>query len=72
MKGMEMPVEIWMRNTDLIKTVAGVNGQDIVQAFDREKGYMINPVAGSNVPVEMNPDRLKDVIRTEVQRIRPL
>ena len=29
------------------KAVTSFNGQDIIQVFDGEKGYMINPMAGS-------------------------
>src|SRR4030042_6291196 len=53
MMGMEMPMEMWMKKPNKIKSVTNFNGQEIVQVFDGEKGYMINPMAGSNVPVEM-------------------
>jgi outer membrane lipoprotein-sorting protein len=66
MMGMEMPMEIWMKNPNKIKTVTSYNGQNIVQAFDGEKGYMINPMAGSNDPVEMNADQVKDIARNNI------
>jgi outer membrane lipoprotein-sorting protein len=66
MMGMEMPMVIWMKNPNMIKTVTSVNGQDIIQAFDGEKGYMVNPMAGSNDPVEMNAEQIKDVVRNNI------
>lgn len=66
MMGMDMPMVIWMKNPNKIKSVTSINGQDIVQVFDGEKGYMINPMAGSNEPVEMTADQIKDVTRSNM------
>jgi len=64
MMGMEMPMEMWMKNPDKIKTVTRMNGQEIVQVFDGEKGYMINPMTGSAVPTEMTAGQIKDMQRS--------
>lgn len=66
MMGMDMPMEMWMKNPNKIKSVTNFNGQEIVQAFDGEKGYMINPMAGSNEPVEMTAEQLKDVVKSNM------
>ncbi len=66
MMGMDMPMEIWMKNPNKIKTVTNFNGQNIVQAFDGEKGYMINPMAGSGDAVELTADQIKDVARNNI------
>lgn len=66
MMGMDMPMEIWMKNPNKIKTVTSFNGQDIIQAFDGEKGFMINPMAGSNNAVEMTTEQIKDVARNNI------
>jgi outer membrane lipoprotein-sorting protein len=66
MMGMEMPMVIWMKNPNKIKTVTSFNGQDIIQAFDGEKGYMINPMAGSSDAVEMTAEQIKDVVRNNI------
>ncbi len=63
MMGMEMPVEIWMKNPDKIKSVTNINGQEIVQAFDGVKGYMINPMTGSSDPVEIGAADAKQLQR---------
>jgi len=64
--GMDMPMEIWMKNPNKFKSVTSFNGQDIIQVFDGEKGYMVNPMAGSAEPVEMTADQLKDVAKSNI------
>jgi hypothetical protein len=64
--GMELPMVMWMKNPNKIKTVTSINGQDMVQAFDGEKGYVINPMAGSMDPVEMTPDQIKQTLRSSM------
>jgi hypothetical protein len=64
MMGMEMPMEIWMKNPDKIKTVTNMGGQEIIQAFDGEKGYSVNPMTGSTGAVEMKPEELKQLLRS--------
>ena len=59
MMGMDLPMEMWMKNPDKIKTVTNFNGQEIISAFDGTKGYSINPMTGSADPVEMTPDQIK-------------
>ena len=59
--GMEMPMTMYMKNPDKIKVVYSLNGQEMVSAFDGEKGFMVNPMTGSTTPVELTPDQLKQV-----------
>jgi outer membrane lipoprotein-sorting protein len=66
MMGMDMPMEMWMKNPNKIKTVTSFNGQEIVQVFDGEKGYMINPMAGSTDPVEMSAEQVAQVQRNNM------
>jgi len=66
MMNMDMQMDIWMKNPNKIKSVTSFNGQEIVQVFDGEKGYSINPMAGSNTPVEMTSDQIKEVIRNNM------
>ena len=63
MMGMEMPMEMWMKNPNKIKTVTKIAGQEMIQVFDGEKGYSINPMAGSSTPVEMPADQAKQTLR---------
>jgi len=66
MMGMDIPVEIWMKNPDKIKSVTNINGQEMVQVFDGVKGYVINPTAGSTEPVEMDEQSLRSIQRNNM------
>jgi hypothetical protein len=65
-QGMEMPMVLWMKNPNKIKSVTSFNGQDMIQVFDGEKGYVVNPMAGSTDPVEMTPDQVKQTLRNSM------
>ena len=64
--GMDMPMEMWMKNPNKLKSVTSFNGQDIIQVYDGEKGYMVNPMAGSLEPVEMTADQIKQADRNNM------
>lgn len=57
--GMDLPMEMWMKNPDKVKTQTSFNGQDIISVYDGTKGYSINPMTGSSDPVEMDAATLK-------------
>jgi len=59
MMGMDLPLEMWMKNPNKIKTVTNFNGQEMISVFDGVKGYSINPMTGSAEPVEMSADQVK-------------
>jgi hypothetical protein len=64
--GMEMPMEIWMKNPNKIKIVTTISGQQMVQIFDGEKGYMINPMTGSSDPVELPAEQAKQIAKSNL------
>ncbi len=64
--GMEMPMTMYMKNPNKIKVVYSFNGQEMVSAFDGEKGFMVNPMTGSTTPVELTGDQLKQVQNNNV------
>jgi hypothetical protein len=64
--GMEIPMEMWMKNPDKVKSVSNFNGQEMVSSFDGVKGYTINPMAGSTEPVEMTPDQTNNIQRNNM------
>jgi hypothetical protein len=66
MMGMEMPMILWMKNPDKIKSVTTFNGQDMIQVFDGEKGYVVSPMTGSTEPVEMTPEQVKQTLRSSM------
>jgi hypothetical protein len=51
--GMDLPVEMWMKNPDKMRMVMNMMGQEVVTIIDGKKGYTINPMTGSSAPVEM-------------------
>ena len=66
MMGMEMPMVMWLKNPNKIKSVTTLNGQDMIQVFDGEKGFVISPMTGSTEPVEMTPDQIKQILRSSM------
>lgn len=66
MMGMEMPMQIWMKNPDKYKSVTSFNGQDIIQVVNGNKGYSINPMGGSTDPVPMTPDQISQTERSNM------
>lgn len=66
MMGMEMPMVLWMKNPNKIKSVTTFNGQDMIQVFDGEKGYIVSPMTGSTDPVEMTSDQVKQTLRSSM------
>ena len=61
--GMDLPMTLWMKNPNKMKSVTSINGQDMIQVFDGTKGYSVNPMTGSTDPVEMTPDQVKQTLR---------
>jgi len=59
--GMELPLVIYSKYPDKTKMTYSFNGQEMVMAFDGEKGYAINPMTGSTDPVEITGDQLNQV-----------
>jgi outer membrane lipoprotein-sorting protein len=66
MMGMELPMEMWMKNPNKIKSVTSMNGQEIIQLFDGTKGYMVNPMTGSSTPVEMDQEAVGSLLRSNL------
>lgn len=66
MMGMDIPMEMWMKNPDKVKSVMNISGQEMVQSFDGVKGYTINPMQGSADPVEMSVQDLKSMQRNNM------
>jgi outer membrane lipoprotein-sorting protein len=56
--GMEMPMTMYMKNPNKIKTLTNFNGQEMISVFDGEKGYMLSPMIGTE-PVELTGAQLK-------------
>lgn len=66
MMGMEVPLTMWMKNPDKIKIITDMNGQQMIQVFDGQKGYTVNPMTGSANPVEMTSEEVKQMLRANM------
>jgi outer membrane lipoprotein-sorting protein len=66
MMGMELPMEMWMKNPNKIKTVTNMNGQEMISVFDGVKGYQINPMTGSTDATVMTPEQAKQTQNSNV------
>ncbi len=64
--GMEMPLEMYMKNPDKIKVIYSFGGQQMISVFDGEKGYIQNPMTGSMSPVELKGDQLSQLTRNNI------
>jgi hypothetical protein len=64
--GMEMPMEMWMKNPNKVRSVTSFNGQEMINVFDGEKGFVVNPMTGSTDPVEMTPDQVAQTLRSNM------
>jgi outer membrane lipoprotein-sorting protein len=52
-QGMEMPFTMIQKRPNLLRIEVNAMGMEIVQAFDGEKGWSINPMTGSTDPQPM-------------------
>ena len=57
MMGMDMPMDMIIKTPDKFKIEMEMMGQKTVQAYDGEKGWMINPMMGSGV-LDLEGDQL--------------
>ena len=59
--GMDLIMNLYYKAPNKSKNVISVNGMEIIQLFDGEKGYMINPMTGSSDPQEMPVDQVQSL-----------
>jgi len=61
MQGIEVPFTIFQKRPKLIRLEATVQGQTMVQAYDGENPWWINPFMGSTDPQKMPEDQAKSI-----------
>jgi outer membrane lipoprotein-sorting protein len=64
--GTELPMVMQMKNDGKVKVTMTFNGMDIVTAYDGQKGWMINPMTGSDTPVEIPADQLEEIKKNDM------
>ena len=52
-QGMEIPIVIYVKRPNLFRQEAEFQGQKMITIFDGEKAWSINPLFGSNEPMEL-------------------
>jgi hypothetical protein len=59
--GVSASFTLWRQRPDLSRVEMSILGQDIVQAYDGETAWWINPVVGSSAPSEMPEDFAREM-----------
>jgi len=57
--GMTFEAIIYRKRPDLSRTEIEVQGNKIIQAYDGETGWIINPMTGTSVPQKMPPEMME-------------
>lgn len=61
-RGMTVPITLWKQRPDQSRFELSMLGHDIVQAYDGEVAWWINPIAGAVEPTEMPEDFAREMI----------
>ena len=64
--GTELPMVMQMKKDGKVKVTMTFNGMDIVTAFDGQKGWMINPMTGSDTPTEIPAEQLGEIKKNDM------
>lgn len=59
MQGLELPVSIYQKRPTFMRSEILVQGLKIIQVYDGNHGWMINPMTGSTDPIDMPAEELK-------------
>lgn len=60
-QGMQLNLLMYEKSPDKIKIVTSINDMEIVQVVNGDRGYTINPMAGSAGPVPMTPVQISSM-----------
>ena len=58
MQGNQLDIQMFEKAPDKIKSVTNFNGMNMVQVVNGDRGYIINPMMGSNDPVPLTADQI--------------
>ena len=61
MQGMQLDMEMYEKAPDKLKSVSNFSGMDMVQVINGDRGYMINPMMGSNEPVPLTAEQITSI-----------
>lgn len=60
-QGMEFQFTTILKRPNMLRTEFTIQGQKIIRVFDGENGWMINPMAGTLEPQDMDPEMVKQL-----------
>ena len=63
MQGMEFPIKVYSKRPNMEKVEISAQGMNIVQAFDGETAWAINPFAGSTEPAKAGADETAEAAK---------
>lgn len=66
--GTELPMVMQMKQGGKVKVTLTFNGMDIVTAYDGQKGWMINPMTGSDAAVEIPAEQLGEIKKNDMYK----
>ncbi len=66
MPGMQLDMEMYEKAPDKIKSVSNFSGMDMVQVINGDRGYMINPMMGSNEAVRLSADQIATIKNSSI------
>ncbi len=70
-QGNQMIMTTWMKRPNMMRQEMDVRGQKVVQAFDGTRAWALNPLMGTNVPVEV-PGAQADLVKSGADFDGPL
>lgn len=59
--GMEFPFTTVLKRPKMLRIESTIQGQKMIQVFDGENGWMINPMMGTLEPQDMDPETVKQL-----------
>jgi len=60
-QGMQMDLVMYEKHPDKIKIVSGLDEMKIVQVINGDRGYMINPLMGSDRPIPLSASQVNSM-----------
>ncbi len=67
MSGFEFPGVMYNTNTNKMRVNVNVQGMEIVQAYDGQTGWMINPFMGGQEPQKMPAEQVEEMAKQEFE-----
>jgi len=61
-RGLTVPFTLWRQRPDLSRMEISLMGNDVVQAYDGDSAWWVNPLAGATTPEEMPDDFAREMI----------